>query len=619
MEVVDSRAFSVARAREIRALAQEIADGKKNGRKRAMQTLPHHQQRRCVCACLDGVFDTHFNGLCGREMSTTPNKLPRHLRELGRKELEGHTPAEIAKTHRKHRRRPRYLMEDHTLRQKEFQWLETHIWHAKRFKMSKVWGFHIAKHPRDRSGRAAYKALKRSSILYDCSYERTLRVQGDRAALLNLFSRCTDTSVSTFGNTMFASGTRIGHAMLYHQGPASSKPIAPVRFLWRACEVILFVHPAASGEVAERLTELIRGSSDVVGVVCDFEVVQFDLLGPRAHALAQKILRPTEQGHVWNALGGIADAAQLPSNVVLAMRVADPRLATLHPLTPTPFTAPSVALLQQLIGPGHSDAAALWDGVCEPPESQVGGLLNPLPFSNLLHFSAFRDHWMRAVARAKSLNLVVLLPFLSSKCLLRMALVLGIALLYHVDGRSHFGCLLSRMEVIRRGWPTWSFSRGKSWAVQCSLPIFLIPQLVSAFSRCGQLVWLTSGLRTPLPKELPILWEMAPLFSQPLLWPLPLRLACSGLKGLHLVLWSCPFKWLAEVPYAQTPPSTLASFQRKSLALWRSWTRPMPHDATRLHCNTGLELERLRMMERPPWSLFGLVSPLVGAYPCCEA
>lgn len=284
--------------------------------------------------------------------------------------MEGQVVEPPLKTHRKHRRRPRYLANDHSLRQQDFKWLETHVWHAKRFKMTKVWGFTIAKHPRDRSGRAAYKALKRSAILYDCSFGKTLRIAGDRAAILNLLSRCTDASAFTFGSTMFSHGSRLGRAMIYHEGgTAPAKPIAPVQFLWREREIVLFVHPAAWEELAQMVSLLAPLTACVV--VKDFQVVQFDLLGPQAHAVAQRILRPVDEGHIWNSMRGIGDASQLPSNFVLAIRVSDPRLATLHPRSEAPFQPPSVALFQQLVSSHHCDAPALWDTVGELPESQV--------------------------------------------------------------------------------------------------------------------------------------------------------------------------------------------------------------------------------------------------------
>jgi len=45
-------------------------------------------------------------------------------------------------------RRPGYLLRDYERRQKKNVWLETHIWHAKRFKMVNLWGYKIVGTPR---------------------------------------------------------------------------------------------------------------------------------------------------------------------------------------------------------------------------------------------------------------------------------------------------------------------------------------------------------------------------------------------------------------------------------------------------------------------------------------
>lgn len=40
-------------------------------------------------------------------------------------------------------RRPHRLLRDYARRQRQFAWLETHIWHAKRFHMISRWGYKL--------------------------------------------------------------------------------------------------------------------------------------------------------------------------------------------------------------------------------------------------------------------------------------------------------------------------------------------------------------------------------------------------------------------------------------------------------------------------------------------
>ena len=66
---------------------------------------------------------------------------------------------------RKHRRRPSNLLKEYLRRQRRKKWLETHIWHAKRFHMTEKWGYKLALHPNDKSARASYRASVKHCLL----------------------------------------------------------------------------------------------------------------------------------------------------------------------------------------------------------------------------------------------------------------------------------------------------------------------------------------------------------------------------------------------------------------------------------------------------------------------
>lgn len=50
-------------------------------------------------------------------------------------------------------------------RQKKNKWLETHIWHAKRFHMVKRWGYCLGERPTVKSHRACYRAMTSRCLL----------------------------------------------------------------------------------------------------------------------------------------------------------------------------------------------------------------------------------------------------------------------------------------------------------------------------------------------------------------------------------------------------------------------------------------------------------------------
>lgn len=66
---------------------------------------------------------------------------------------------------RKHRRRPKNLLAEYTRRQRKHVWLETHIWHAKRFHMIEKWGCKIPWKPTEKNVRACYRASTQHCLI----------------------------------------------------------------------------------------------------------------------------------------------------------------------------------------------------------------------------------------------------------------------------------------------------------------------------------------------------------------------------------------------------------------------------------------------------------------------
>ena len=131
------------------ALESEAARGK-----RAFQLLPRHLRRRC--------------------MSYNAKRIHRYLRPLNARQTAGAPPKPPDKSlrSRKHKRRPKYLLNEYERRQREYVWLETHLWHAKRFKFASQWGFKVPKHPSDKGARAFHRNVSYVCAGMDLSYYR---------------------------------------------------------------------------------------------------------------------------------------------------------------------------------------------------------------------------------------------------------------------------------------------------------------------------------------------------------------------------------------------------------------------------------------------------------------
>jgi ribonuclease P/MRP protein subunit POP1 len=78
------------------------------------QLLPRHMRRRA--------------------MAHNYYRIPLRIRFKSLLELSPSEPEVLPRSKcRKHRRKLRFLLNHYERRQREFKWMETHIWHAKRF------------------------------------------------------------------------------------------------------------------------------------------------------------------------------------------------------------------------------------------------------------------------------------------------------------------------------------------------------------------------------------------------------------------------------------------------------------------------------------------------------
>ncbi|KAK2095477.1 Ribonucleases P/MRP protein subunit pop1, partial [Saguinus oedipus] len=143
---ITASTFAQARAAEISAMLKAVTQ--KSSNSLVFQTLPRHMRRRA--------------------MSHNVKRLPRRLQEIAQKEAEKavhqkkeHSKNKCHKARRCHMNRTL----EFNRRQKKNIWLETHIWHAKRFHMVKKWGYCLGERPTVKSHRACYRAMTNRCLL----------------------------------------------------------------------------------------------------------------------------------------------------------------------------------------------------------------------------------------------------------------------------------------------------------------------------------------------------------------------------------------------------------------------------------------------------------------------
>ncbi|XP_063155607.1 ribonucleases P/MRP protein subunit POP1 [Candoia aspera] len=256
--------FVQARAAEIKAMLKAVTQ--KSSNTLVFQSLPRHMRRRA--------------------MSHNIKRLPRRLRELARMEAEKpvHQKKALPKSKcRKARRRHINLVSEFNRRQKKNIWLETHIWHAKRFHMVKKWGYCLGDKSTMKSYRACYRAMTQHCLLQDLSYYCCLELIGKEEMLLTALARmCNVAAGPTFAAIPCLSGKRQGSLVLYQKDRYPQDTLGPVTFLWKprcgsgdtseSRQLWIWTHPAFKQDILAELKSVFQCSEPVETCKPELEV-----------------------------------------------------------------------------------------------------------------------------------------------------------------------------------------------------------------------------------------------------------------------------------------------------------------------------------------------------------
>lgn len=342
----NSLKFASSRSVEIAAMTESILRPSKT--KLVFQTLPVHMRRRV--------------------MSHNCKRLPRKLRKAHLDQLKkSGLPPKQKRPSRKHRRRPANLLEEYNRRQRHNVWLETHIWHAKRFHMTERWGHRLPYAPCDKAFRACYRGSSAHCLLQDISYYIPVQVTGPVKHIKEMFSKITSSACGLSICAMaYINGFRQGTIHIYGINSFPFGYIGKVQFIWVPSEstnktLWLFVHPSQTNLIKSVLVEAscVKDEDDyeIAKKRRKVETVQvkampntfnrFRLTGPNSHAVLVQSLKCVNNNNVtnnkwvslhkpldlkdkyeyWGKISAVSSPAQLPSNMVIGLVVKDPRLS----------------------------------------------------------------------------------------------------------------------------------------------------------------------------------------------------------------------------------------------------------------------------------------------------
>lgn len=401
----NSLKFAASRSVEIAAMTESILCPSKT--KLIFQSLPIHMRRRV--------------------MSHNCKRLPRRLREGHLEQLKkSGQPPKQKRPSRKYRRRPTNLLEEYNRRQRRNVWLETHIWHAKRFHMIERWGHRVAYRPCDKAFRACYRATSAHCLLQDISYYTPIRVKGPIDAIKDLFSDVTDSSCGlSVCATAYLNGSREGTIKLYMPNCYPYEFIGKIDFFWTTLynnqkELWLFVHPSQVKIVEQLLSEFLNITktdqldetsddlcakrrkistkySDIKVNTMAGHFNRFRLTGPKSHAVLVHSLKCVdnieivksndwikyitkknmdlllkEKSEYWNQISSLNSPSQLPPRMLIGLVTKDPRWSRPSKRTKARIVQDIPIATEKLINiPPYLCKSPLWDkSVCDIVKSK---------------------------------------------------------------------------------------------------------------------------------------------------------------------------------------------------------------------------------------------------------
>ncbi|KAF5276449.1 hypothetical protein FQA39_LY06518 [Lamprigera yunnana] len=367
--------FATDRINEIKAMERALKTT--TATKLAFQQLPRHMRRRV--------------------MAHNTKRLPRRLRQIHLSQLKkSGMPLKQKRPSRKYRRRPRNLLSEYANRQRRVKWLETHLWHAKRFHLIEKWNYRLPNKPCDKSFRACYRATSMHSLVQDVSYISCIEITGIEDTLVTTLKKITMSSGLSIGAKAYFSGSREGTTVIFDD----NKPLGTVNFHWKPCStdgnrtIWLWVHAAYYKSTLNCLSKsfnLKRVKSKLHSFKNDETLVtltelknslnRFRLTGPLSSAViynACKIANMSQsewfldftkseknsasfcaQKNYWEIVGNAVPASELSPHQVLCLTVNDPRYNL--PRTKTKALLQLGAVSKPMELPENLASGAIWE------------------------------------------------------------------------------------------------------------------------------------------------------------------------------------------------------------------------------------------------------------------
>ncbi|KAJ9155250.1 Ribonucleases P/MRP protein subunit POP1 [Pleurostoma richardsiae] len=280
-------------------------------------------------------------------------------------------------------------------RQVEKTWLPTHLWHAKRSRMTEpkepLWRFAIPLTPAEKVYRPTHRAAgERGAVMWDMSYMSTIGLYGHSPPGIERILKAiglTHESLWDHRGQKWRDGCRKWSGMLSREIQGSRRDIGPATVLWNPTKIVepaqcetepsgivqrqlyIRVHPACFLELFDLLTKLIKRETPRPYIEdLRFQIGSIEITGPASTEALIGVLHPyyakeeLKEAHasLFQSLNGVTNPSALPADVLLAFSAQDPRLRypprRLESLDGTETDSTNSSSISQIIAKWPADA-----------------------------------------------------------------------------------------------------------------------------------------------------------------------------------------------------------------------------------------------------------------------
>ncbi|SCO63669.1 ribonucleases P/MRP protein subunit POP1, putative [Plasmodium berghei] len=194
-----SSSFFSLKEDDLKIFGNEIK--KRNIFKRCFQRIHKNKRRRC--------------------MSFNPYRVPLSCKKVTLDEMLISEP-KIKKKKKKKKKiynNPNmphdYFFKKYILRAKKKKWLETHLYHSKKFKMTDIYGYKLALKNCDKISRRIFRYHKRKSLIHDMSYVEVLQISGNENDIIHILKKITNIEQANMLREKYLLGILLGKIFIY--------------------------------------------------------------------------------------------------------------------------------------------------------------------------------------------------------------------------------------------------------------------------------------------------------------------------------------------------------------------------------------------------------------------